>query len=81
MLKDDSCQIIGEKGYLQFPFFGNELRIVTEEKVDLLTFTHPENIQHPMIGNMVNYFLGKGNNPCSIDEAICSLQVMEDFVY
>jgi len=46
-----------------------------------MTFTHPENIQHPMIGNMVNYFLGKGNNPCSIDEAICSLQVMEDFVY
>ena len=81
ILKEDSCQIIGEKGYLQFPFFGNEVRLVTEEKVDLLTFTHPENIQHPMIGNVVNYFLEKGNNPCSIDEAIYSLQVMEDFVY
>ena len=81
LLKDDSCQIIGEKGYIQFPFFGNEVRVATDEKVEMLPFVHPENIQHPMIGNVVNYFLGHGDNPCSIDDAICSLQVMEDFVY
>jgi predicted dehydrogenase len=81
LLKDDSCQIIGEKGYIQFPFFGNEVRLVTEEKVEMMPFTHPENIQHPMIHKVVSYLQGNGENPCSIDEAICSLQVMEDFVY
>lgn len=81
LLKEDSCQIIGERGYIQFPFFGTEVRIVTDEKVDMIPFVHPENIQHPMIAKVVAYFLGNAANPCSIEEASCSLRVMEDFVY
>ena len=81
ILKEDSCLIIGEKGYLKFPFFGTELRIVTEAGADLISFEHPQNIQHPMISKVVDYFLGKSSNPCSIEEAMKSMEVMESFVY
>lgn len=81
MLKEDSCQIIGEKGYIQFPFFGNEIRVVTESGVDMLEFQHPQHIQQPMIQQVVDYFLGTAANPCSIEEALKSMEVMESFVY
>ena len=81
MLKEDSCQIIGEKGYIQFPFFGNEIRVVTETGVDMIEFQHPQHIQQPMIQQVVDYFLGTAPNPCSIEEALKSMEVMESFVY
>jgi predicted dehydrogenase len=81
IMKEDSCLIIGEKGYLKFPFFGTELRIVTAAGADLISFEHPQNIQHPMISKVVDYFLGRSSNPCSIEEAMKSMEVMESFAY
>jgi predicted dehydrogenase len=80
ILREDSCQLIGENGYIQFPFFGNEVRVVTDAGADLISFQHPQHIQQPMIGKVVSYFLGNGENPCSLEEAIVSLQVMEQAV-
>ncbi len=79
-LKEDSCRIIGENGYIQFAFFGNEIQLVTDKVKEVFQFQHPQHIQQPMIGKVVNYFLGKEENPCSIEEAFKSLQVMEAFV-
>jgi hypothetical protein len=79
IMKEDSCLIIGEKGYLKFPFFGSSLRIVSTAGEDLISFDHPQNIQHPMISKVVDYFLERGENPCSIEEAIKSMEVMETF--
>ena len=80
ILREDSCQLIGENGYIQFPFFGNEVRVVTDAGADLLSFQHPQHIQQPMIGKVVDYFLGSGENPCSLEEAMVSLQVMEQAI-
>jgi predicted dehydrogenase len=80
ILREDSCQLIGENGYIQFPFFGNEVRVVTDAGADLLSFQHPQHIQQPMIGKVVSYFQGNGENPCSLEEAMVSLQVMEQAV-
>jgi hypothetical protein len=30
---------------------------------------------------VVDYFLGRGTNPCSINDAMTSLEVMEKFVH
>jgi hypothetical protein len=46
-----------------------------------MSFEHPQNIQHPMITKVVGYFLGRSSNPCSIEEALKSMEVMESFVY
>jgi predicted dehydrogenase len=80
ILREDSCQLIGEKGYIQFPFFGNEVRVVTDAGAELLEFQHPQHIQQPMISRVVDYFLGKADNPCSLEEALVSLHVMEGCV-
>jgi hypothetical protein len=34
-----------------------------------------------MIQQVVDYFLGTAPNPCSIEEALKSMEVMESFVY
>lgn len=81
IMKEDSCQIIGENGYLQFPFFGNEIRVVTDAGAALLSFQHPTHIQQPMITKVVDYFLGRCENPCSIEEAMKSMEVMETFAH
>lgn len=48
---------------------------------ECIHFEPPTHIQQPMIEKVVNYFLEKGENPCSAADAILSMQVMEAFVY
>ncbi|HTE30964.1 MAG TPA: Gfo/Idh/MocA family oxidoreductase [Chryseolinea sp.] len=80
-LKRDSCRIIGEKGSLEFPFFSS----FTKATLDVQglnnyrqeDFIFPEHIQQPMITSVINYFLGKGPNPCSLEEAETTMMMME----
>jgi predicted dehydrogenase len=75
----DECLIIGTKGSISFPFFGHSVttKIVTEEK----TTEYPplEHVQQPMIEKVVNYFNGQGPNPCSIDEAVVLMKIIDAF--
>ncbi len=75
----DTCEIIGTKGRITFPFFGNYISWKTDEEEDTITFVHPEHIQHPMIEKIVAYFNDEGPNPCSIDEAITLMDIMDAF--
>ncbi len=79
--KEDSCLIFGEQGSVEFPFFGNTVKVNTSAKEEIVPFDHPTHIQQPMIEKVVRYFLGQEENPCTIEEALASLRVMEDFVY
>ena len=74
-------EIIGENGIIQFAFYGNSIKLKKGKEEEVFTFQHPEHIQQPMIEKVVNYFLEKKENPCSIYEAMKSLEVMESFVY
>jgi predicted dehydrogenase len=78
-MKKDECRIIGEKGSLTFPFFGNTVEMITNEGTQKLSFEHPAHIQQPMIEKVVQYFLGNESNPCSLEEAIISLEIMQNF--
>jgi predicted dehydrogenase len=75
----DTCEIIGTKGRITFPFFGNYITWKTDDEEQTITFTHPENIQQPMIEKIVAYFKDEGPNPCSIDEAIVLMDIMDSF--
>jgi predicted dehydrogenase len=75
----DTCEIIGTKGRITFPFFGNFISWKTDEEEQTLTFTHPEHIQQPMIEKIVAYFKDEGPNPCSIEEAITLMDIMDAF--
>jgi predicted dehydrogenase len=79
-LKEDLCEVIGSKGKISFPMFGNTVHVQKGSATDDINFIHPEHIQQPMIEKVVQYFLGKGENPCTADEAVLSFQLMEKFV-
>jgi predicted dehydrogenase len=75
----DTCEVIGTKGRIKFPFFGTYINILNENGEETLNFTHPEHIQQPMITKIVAYFKDEGPNPCSIDEAIVLMDMMDAF--
>jgi predicted dehydrogenase len=79
-MQEDSCEIMGEKGSLKFPVFGNQFVLQNKNGLQSFDFMHPENIQQPMIQKVVDYFLDKSDNPCSANEALKSMRVMEAFL-
>ena len=80
-LQEDLVEIIGSKGKISFPVFGNTVTVKTGLQEEVLNFQHPAHIQQPMIEKVVQYFLGNGENPCSAADAIESMKVMENFAY
>lgn len=75
----DSCEIIGTKGKITFPFFGNYISWKTDTEDETITFKHPQHIQQPMIEKIVAYFKNEGPNPCSIDEAVILMDIIDAF--
>ncbi|SDP17719.1 Predicted dehydrogenase [Mucilaginibacter sp. OK268] len=78
-LTTDTCEIIGTKGKITFPFFGNYISWKTDTEDETITFTHPQHIQQPMIEKIVTYFKNEGPNPCSIEEAIVLMDILDAF--
>lgn len=80
-IEKDEFIIKGDKGVIKFAVFGHQIEIVKEGKMEVINFEPPTHIQQPMIEKIVKYFLNEGPNPCSVNDAIKSMQVMEAFVY
>jgi len=77
----DEFLIIGEKGIIRFPVFGLFIEVESNGQVKTILFEAPKHNQQNHIQAVVNYFLDKGQNPCSAEDAILSMEVMESFVY
>lgn len=75
----DSCEIIGAKGKIFFSFFGNQVSLSNDEGDETFVFQNPEFVQQPMIAKVVQYFLGRGKNPCSATDAVKVMEVMDAF--
>ena len=77
----DSCEIIGDKGSIRFSFFRvSTIELTTNEGIKILEEEYPVNIQQPHINNVVKYFRGEGTNPCSLQDALVTMQVMDKAV-
>jgi len=74
----DSCVVYGSEGHISFPMFGNKITVNTHTSEEY-TFEPLQHVQQPMIEKVVNYFLGKGQNPCSGEEALITMKLMDDF--
>ncbi|MFW0715005.1 Gfo/Idh/MocA family protein [Pedobacter sp. N23S346] len=75
----DSCEIYGSKGKISFPMFGHQIKVLvngTEERLDFLPLTH---VEQPMIEKVVAYFLNEGENPCSGEEAVKTMDLLDGF--
>lgn len=80
--RHDSCRILGDKGSLSFPFFTSftsaSLEVTSGEATTSESFSFPINIQQPMIQQVADYFRGRGGNPCSLSEALDTMEIMEN---
>ena len=77
--KNDNCTIYGSKGMISFSFYGNEVNVTVNNKVETFNFENPVNIQLPMIQQTISYFLGNRKNPCSFDEGLVVTEIMDKF--
>jgi predicted dehydrogenase len=75
----DNCEIVGTKGKITFPFSGNYINWETDEEEQTLIINPPKYAQEPFIEKIVAYFKDEGPNPCSIEEAIVSMDIMDEF--
>lgn len=74
----ETCEIIGDKGKLVFSFFKpSYIDVVTSRGTETIRLDHPENIQQPMINDVVQFFLGNGPNPCPLEQALTTMRVMD----
>lgn len=77
----DSCEIIGDKGSIRFKFFRvSKIKLITGAGTEIFESEYPANIQQPHINNVVKFFRGEGANPCSLEEAMVTMQVMDKAV-
>lgn len=75
----DICEIIGTEGKISFPMFGNTVTVSKDGDEEEFIFDGLPHVQQPMIEEVVKYFLGKAENPCSADQAIQSMKLMDSF--
>ena len=76
----DYCEIVGSEGKMSFPIFEHKKITVTKKgRTETIPFEPLEHVQQPLIQKVVNYFLGKGENPCSGEDGATAMWLMEQF--
>ena len=77
----DSCEIIGDKGTIRFSFFRvSTIELTTVDGTKTLELEYPINIQQPHINNVVKFFRGEDANPCTLEDALVTMRVMDKAV-
>jgi predicted dehydrogenase len=77
--RKDLCTIVGSEGKISFPVFASEITVTKNSKEEKLPFEPLQHVQQPLIAKVVQYFLGKGSNPCSVQDAIHSMELIDIF--
>jgi predicted dehydrogenase len=78
---EDSCEIIGDKGRIRFSFFREStIEMDTGAGTQTMKLEYPVHIQQPHINNVVRFFRGEGANPCTLEDALVTMQVMDKAV-
>ena len=74
----DSCEIIGDKATIRFSFFRiSTIELTTIHGTKTLEMEYPINIQQPHINNVVRFFRGEDVNPCTLQDALVTMRVMD----
>ena len=74
----DSCEIIGDKATIRFSFFRiSTIELTTINGSKTLEMEYPINIQQPHINNVVRFFRGEDVNPCTLQDALVTMRVMD----
>lgn len=78
----DSFEIIGTKGKISFSVFQHvKFLINIQDTFNAYTFDKIEHVQQPMIEKVVEFFLGKGPNPCSGNDGAAVMKMIDTFTH
>ncbi|MGY3051855.1 putative dehydrogenase [Pedobacter sp. UYEF25] len=77
--RKDVCEIYGSEGVIRFPVFGYDVTISSAGIHKKYEFEPLDHVQQPMIQKVVDYFLDKGLNPSSAENALLSMDVLDAF--
>jgi len=73
----DICEIKGTNGTIRFAVFGNLCETIINGELKQLEFDHLPHVQQPMIGQVVKFFLGQGSNPCSAEDGVEVMRMID----
>ena len=74
----DICEITGTEGSLLFSVFDmQKITVRKNGKEEIIPFEPLPHVQQPMIEKIVEYFSGKGTNPCSGDDGYTVMWMMD----
>ena len=78
-LEDDAdiCEIKGNNGTIRFAVFGIFCETIIDGQHVQLEFDHLPHVQEPMIAQVVKYFLGQAPNPCSGEDGVEVMGMMD----
>lgn len=77
--QSDICEVYGSKGKISFPIFGNKVSVDIDGQNEEYIFEPLKHVEQPMIEEVVKYFLNKGSNPCSGEEALITMELLDAF--
>jgi predicted dehydrogenase len=78
--KTDSCEITGSAGKISFSVFDHlTCSLTTNTGNEIFSFDPLEHVQLPMIERVVAYFLDEASNPCSGQDGVAVMKVIEQF--
>ncbi len=76
----DACEVIGSEGQVSFSFFHNRpIELVNGRGTSRFQHEPLAHVQEPMIAAVVSYFRGEGPNPCSPQEGLEVMKVLDRF--
>ena len=75
----DLCEIIGSKGKISFPMFGHHIKVIADGIEENFNFEPLAHVEQPMIEKVVAHFLNQAENPCSGEEALRTMELIDAF--
>lgn len=76
----DICEIVGLQGSMRFSIFKmQDLTVIKNGHVEQHYFDPVPHVQQPMIEKVVEYFSDRGPNPCSAEEGVTVMQMIDAF--
>jgi predicted dehydrogenase len=76
----DLCEIQGSEGMMRFPIFEHKkIEIIKNGETEAILFKPLQHVQQPLIQKVVDYFLGKGPNPCTPEDGATAMWLLDEF--
>jgi len=75
----DKCTLSGSSGSIEFPFFDNRLAVIVDGARQVFEYCNPEHVQMPLIDKVVRYFQGKAENPCTGQDGLRVMEIIDTF--